>query len=189
MILLITPYLEVQRHVPAWESVMAEPIKLASNLRQATSRLRSADYSLVAADQAMLEAEPEESELMLQHIGTAMPVYLNFAISGPERVLKELRAALSRRRREDVLARQAAERALQAELKGAITAALLSCDLALEVRGLPRVAEDRIRAITNRLQEMRARLGLKESLKDSKTASVRTNKPAPAEKEAAASHA
>src|SRR5215471_2762380 len=140
MILLITPFAEVQRHVASWEAVLAESIRIASSLRQAASRLRSADFSLVAVDQAMLDAEPEEGDLVLQHMGMAIPVYLNFAISGRERVLHELRSALQRRRRENVVAREAAARALQSELKGAITAAALSCDLALEVPGLPRVA-------------------------------------------------
>jgi hypothetical protein len=30
-------------------------------------------------DQFLLETEPEESEQMIEHMGTAFPVYINFA--------------------------------------------------------------------------------------------------------------
>jgi hypothetical protein len=70
---------------------------------------------------------------MLQHLGMASPVYVNFAISGIERVLREVRTALSRRQREEQVARRSAEQAIWSELKESVTALLLSCDLALSV--------------------------------------------------------
>jgi hypothetical protein len=35
----------------------------------------------VVVDQFLLEAEPNESDQMLQHLGSAVPVYVNCAIA------------------------------------------------------------------------------------------------------------
>jgi hypothetical protein len=52
-------------------------------------------------------------ETLQQHMGTAIPVQINFAISGIGRVVRELRAALERRKREVLVARQAAKQTLR----------------------------------------------------------------------------
>jgi len=44
----------------------------------------------------------------LEHLGTSILVPVNLAISGMERLVREVRAALQRRQREEVRARQAA---------------------------------------------------------------------------------
>ena len=59
-------------------------------------------------DQAFLETEPVESDMVLEHIGTAVPVRVNFAINNMERVARELRAALQRHQKEVRLVRQEA---------------------------------------------------------------------------------
>src|SRR5947207_2756235 len=69
--------------------------------------------------------------VLFDHLGPAVPVFVNFGISGVERILRELLAALSRRGREMVLARHVARQALRDELKNDVTALLLSCDFAL----------------------------------------------------------
>ena len=46
---------------------------------------------------------------MFKHLGMAVPVYLNFALAGAERLVRETRSALQRRKREVSLARQEAE--------------------------------------------------------------------------------
>src|SRR5690348_10641862 len=104
--LVLTPSSRTQRNTPsekaqacakALEETIAEPVDTANGLRQAATQLRSQEYSAVVIDQSLLEAEPDESETVLQHIETAIPVHINFAISGIERVVRELRAALHRR--------------------------------------------------------------------------------------------
>ena len=158
MILLITPYASAQHCGQALEEATAESVQVAENLRQAVARLRSTEYLAVVIDQSLLETEPQESELVLQHVGTAIPVYVNFAISGVERVVRELRAALNRRKREESIARQAAERTLRSELKSSVTAMLLSCELALQTPNLPAAATEKLRAVHDLAKDMRARL-------------------------------
>ncbi len=144
----------------ALQEVTTESTQVAASLRQAATQLRAEEYSAVVIDQALLEAEPDDGEMLLQHLGTAIPVYVNFAISGIERVVRELRAALCRRKREALVARQAAEQALRSELKGTMTALLLSCELALSVPNLPATAAARIRVVHDLACEMRTRIGI-----------------------------
>ncbi len=111
-------------------------------------------------NQSFLETEPDESETALEHIGMAIPVHINFAISGMERLIREIRAALYRRKKEGVLARQGAQQALRNELKGTVTALLLSCEMALQAPNLETSAEAKMRAVHELAQEMRAKLEL-----------------------------
>ena len=126
-----------------------QPAHIAASLQDAAGKLRSEEYAAVVLDQFLLEAEPDESERILQHLGTSVPIYTNFAIIGVERVLREIRTALLRRHREEQLARQSAAQALRNELKETVTAMLLSCDMALRVAGMPEAAAEQIRTITN----------------------------------------
>ena len=90
----------------------------------------------------------------------ATPVFVNFAISGIERVVRELRAALQRRTKEVQVARKVAEGALRNELKGTVTAILLSCEMALQAENLPTTAQVKLQAIDELGREMRKKLGL-----------------------------
>jgi len=159
MILLITPSAKVQECAKALEEATAESLQVAPTLRQAAAHLRSDEYSVVVLDQFLVEAEPEESDLILQHIGPAVPMYANFAISGIDRVARELRAALNRHKREVVVARQSAEQTLRNELKGTLTALMLSCELALQAPDQT-TAEVKVRQVYELALEMRNKLGV-----------------------------
>lgn len=158
MILLITPSAKVQDCSKALEDATSEATYVAGTLRQAAAQLRAQEYSAVVVDQSLVESEPDESDLVLQHMGSAIPVYVNFAISGIDRVVRELRAALHRRKREVLVARQAAEETLRNELKGPVTALLLSCEMALEASD-PQAADAKIRKACELAKEVRTRLG------------------------------
>jgi hypothetical protein len=73
----------------------------------AVAKLREQEFSAVVIDQCLMEAEPDEGELML-NISAAFPVYVNCVISGIERVVQEVRSALSGRVREEEIARASA---------------------------------------------------------------------------------
>jgi hypothetical protein len=162
MILLITPSARVQDCARALEEATSEPIQVAASLRQAATHLRTQEYAAVVIDQAVLDAEPDESEVVLEHLGTAVPVYVNFAISGAPRVVRELRVALHRRKKEAVSARLAAELGLRNELKGTVTALLLSCEMVLRQPELSTATLTRVNTIHELAQEMRGKLGIAE---------------------------
>jgi hypothetical protein len=163
MILLITSLAKAQDCAKALQETSGEPVEVAASLREAVAQLQAHEFSAAVIDQLLLDAEPDDVETILKHMGTAVPVYSNFAINGIQRVSRELRSALHRRKRELLVARQEAEQTLRSELRDTITALLLSCELALDVPNLPLFAETKMRAVDALAKEMRTKLGVTEA--------------------------
>ncbi len=132
----------------------------AESLQQAMIRLREQAYSAVVIDQFLMESEPGEGDQLLEHLGTAFPVYLSFAVTGMERLLREVRSALHRRQREETQARRSVEQQIRGEMFESLTVMLLSCDLAMAVPGVPQPAAEKIRVIDHLARDMRQRLGV-----------------------------
>jgi len=95
---------------------------------------------------------------MLEHLGTAIPVQVNLAISGMGRLVREVRAAVQRRQREELNARQAAIGKLQGELNGTLTALLLSSELALETPDLPAAVAEKLQSVHELVKKLRQQL-------------------------------
>jgi hypothetical protein len=159
MILLITPSSRGQECAATLKEATGEETHWAETLPQAVAQLREQVYSAVVLDEFLSENEPGESDQVLEHLGTAFPVYLNFAVSGMERLLREVRSALHRRKREETQARRSVEQQVRSEVCESLTAMLLSCELAMAVPEIPAPAAEKIRMIDNLARDMRLRLG------------------------------
>jgi DNA-binding NtrC family response regulator len=105
MILLITSSAKGPQCVDCLHAATGLETQWAQSLQEAATRLREQTYSAVVIDQFLLETDPGESDQMIEHLGTAFPVYLNFAVTGMERLVREVRSALHRRKREEGAAR------------------------------------------------------------------------------------
>jgi hypothetical protein len=158
MILLVTPSGRANQCARALKENTGEEVVVAENLRQAATWLRSDSYLAVVFDQHILETEPDEIDTAMQHLGTAIPVHVNLAISGLDRLVREVRAAIERRKREEAAARQAAVGALHSELNGTLTALLLECELTLKVPGLPPAAAEKLHSAHALVKKIRAQL-------------------------------
>ena len=158
MILLITSSAKGAQCADALHSATGLEIHWAQTLQEAATRLREETYSAAVIDQFLLETEPIESDQMIEHLGTAFPVYLNFAVTGMERLVREVRSALHRRKREEAAARRAVEDQMRSDMRETLTAMLLSCELAMSVPDVPDPAVEKIRAIDNLARELRFRL-------------------------------
>lgn len=158
MILLITPSERGQQCADSLQVATGEPARWAKDLRAAMTLLREQTYSAAVVDQFLVETEPEEGEQVMEHLGTAFPVYINFAVTGMERLVREVRSALHRRKREESAARRAVAEQMRCEMCETLTALLLSCELAMSVAELPVSAADRIRSIDALARELRLRL-------------------------------
>jgi hypothetical protein len=158
MILIITASSSGQQCVDALKIATNREVQWAQNLQQAAAHLREQTYSAAVIDQFLLETEPEESDQMLEHLGTAFPVYVNFAVTGLERLVREVRSALHRRKREETAARRAVEDQMRSEMGETVTALLLSCELAMSLPGIPPPAAEKIQTIDNLARELRGRL-------------------------------
>jgi hypothetical protein len=158
MILLVTPSKRAPECAAALNQNTGEEISIADSLCHATNQLRATSYRAVVFDQHLLELEPDEVETTMQHLGTAIPVQLSFAVSGVERVVREVRAALHRSTREQAAARRLAAGLLRSELNGTLTALLLECELVREIPGIPPVAAEKMHSALNLIHKLRAQL-------------------------------
>ena len=157
MILVVTPNLAVDC-VEALRQATSEKIVVATSLAEAATLLRAESYLAVVLDQYLLETEPDETETVIRHLGTAIPLQVNLAITGGARLAREVRAAVQRRQREQASARRAAVSTLQSELNGTVTALLLSCELALVAPGLPTTAAEKIESTHELVKKLRSQL-------------------------------
>jgi hypothetical protein len=157
MILLVTLSDRASECAAALHEATGEVVAVAESLARATTLLRAECYLAVVLDQYLLETEADEAGTTLEHMGTAILVQVNLAISGMERLVREVRAAVRRRQREEVRARHAAVGKLHSELNGTVTALLLSIELALEAPGLPAAAE-KLESVHELVQKLRRQL-------------------------------
>ncbi len=118
MILLVTTSERASECAKAVHEATGEGVVVAESLPRAAALLRAEDYRAVVVDQYLLESEPHETQTTLEHLGTAILVQVNLAITGMERLVREVRAAVQRRQREEARARQAALAKLHSELNG-----------------------------------------------------------------------
>jgi hypothetical protein len=158
MILLITPSERGQQCADSLQVATGEQAHWAKDLQEAITLLREQTYSAAVIDQFLVETEPEEGEQVIEHLGTAFPVHINFAVTGMERLVREVRSALHRRKREESAARRTVAEQMRCEMRETLTALLLSCELAMSVPELPIPAAERIRSIDTLARELRLRL-------------------------------
>jgi hypothetical protein len=117
MILFITPSASGPQCADSVHAATGQETHWAKTLQEAASRLREQTYSAAVIDQFLLETEPEESDQMLEHLGTTFPVYVNLAVTGMERLVREVRTALHRRKREEATARRAVAEQMNSEMR------------------------------------------------------------------------
>ena len=158
MILLVTSHEEVRNSTQRFEEGIGDRLEVAESLRLAATKLRSSEYNLVVIDQLLVDAEPYEADTVLQHAGGAIPLQVNFAISDAGRVIREVKAAVARRKREETILQQATQKALLSELREPLTAMLLSCELAMEVPNLPAAAAEQIKSVHRLARTLKTRL-------------------------------
>jgi hypothetical protein len=158
MILLITPSARGQQCADSLNVATGRQTHWAHNLQEGATRLREQTYIAAVIDQFLLETEPEEAEQIIEHLGTAFPVYVNLAVTGMERLVRDVRLALLRRKREESAARRSVEDQMRSEMRETLTALLLSCELAMSVPDVPGPAAEKIKAIDNLARELRLQL-------------------------------
>jgi hypothetical protein len=158
MILLITTSASGPQCADSLYAATGQETQWASTLQEGATRLRERAYSAAVIDLFLLETEPEESDQMIEHLGSAFPEYVNFALTGMERLVREVRSALHRRKREDCSARRAVAEQLHSEMSETLTAMLLSCELAMSVQDVPDPALEKIRTIDLLARKLRLRL-------------------------------
>jgi CheY-like chemotaxis protein len=106
-------------------------VEIASSRRAGLATLRRAEYSLILLDENLAVADVEITESLYEKALATQILEINFALCNSHRILRQVRAAFTRRAHDQVQARKAATIILQNDLKSSVTGLLLESQLAL----------------------------------------------------------
>ena len=157
-VLLVTAMSGAETCASAIGRQLGLTVELAQNRRAALAALRRREYSVMVLDESIVEADPAGAEVLWQQASLAVPIQVNLGISGCNRVLREVRAALQRRERELSLALRAAARLMEGEMNTTLTGLLLQTELALEEPTLPPNVAVKLRQVVELASVLRDQL-------------------------------
>ncbi len=133
-------------------------VDIAGDRREGVAALRRREYLVVVVDEPVAEASPEAADLLWKQAGLAIPLQINFAISGTHRIIREVRSALQRRETEQHLAMRAAAAALENEMRDAVTGLLLHAQLALTEPLISASLTAKLQTVSSLAGDLRVRL-------------------------------
>jgi DNA-binding NtrC family response regulator len=157
-ILIVTGIEGVRNCASVVGAQLGMEVEVAEGRKTALVALRRREFAAVVVDETMAECDPSAAEAIWERAGLAIPLQINFALSGAARVIREIRAALHRREREQGLARRAATAAIESELKNTVAGLLLHSQLALSGGDLPSSVADKLRMVADLAGNLRLQL-------------------------------
>jgi len=158
MILLVTTSSRANECAAALEQGTGQKTQVVASVPQAVTRLQTIEYEALTIDQSLLEADFRALDMLLNHAGTAMPIYVNLALHHTDRVVREAQVALRRAQKEKQWAMAMAERVLRNELRAEVTGILLTSELALRQPAIPEDVVAKIQMVQDMAEKMRTRL-------------------------------
>jgi len=161
MILLVTTSSRAKDYAAALELGTGHKTQVAGSVPQAITRMQAAEYDLLLTDQSLLEADFRALDTLLNHCGTAIPVYVNLALHSSERIVREVQVALRRAQDERAVAERVAGKILRNELRSEVTGILLNSELALRNGALSPEIADKIKSVRELAEKMRSRLEIR----------------------------
>lgn len=134
-------------------------VEIAESRRSAIAMLRRQEFTAVVVDDTLAEGDIHGADQLWSAAGLAVPIQVNFAISSCGRVIRELRAALYRRRLDETRARTSAETNLQADIGSSLTGIVLQLDLLRGGADIPIEFRDRLARLADLTTDLRRKLG------------------------------
>jgi hypothetical protein len=157
-ILMVTGIEGAQNCAAVVETQLGTEIEVAAGRKAALAALRAREYDAVVIDETLAECDPAAAERICEQAGLAIPLQINFAISGAARLTREIRSALRRREREQALAGRAAAAAIETELKSTVAGLLLHSQLALNGEDSGGTTTARLRVVADLAATLRQQL-------------------------------
>ena len=130
-VLLITGIDGAASCAAAMEEQLGMHVEVAATRKAGLAQLRRGQFGVVVVEESLAEGDTSWADQVWESAGLALPVQVNFGVSGCARLTREVKAAVARRANEEVLARRTAILELESELKGSVTGVLLQSELAL----------------------------------------------------------
>ena len=158
MILLVTPAQSAPDCAHALDQAVGEAVTISRDFSEALTHVRTSAFSMVILDRNLLEAERLEASTLWAHMESTTVVELNLALTGVDRLIREVRSTRKCLVHNQAVARENARRMLHGEINQALTGLLLECDLAARIRGLPCSTSERIASIRMVAEKLRQQL-------------------------------
>ena len=133
-------------------------VEVVDGRKAALASLRQKEFAAVVVDETIAECDPAAAEAIWERAGLAIPLQVNFALSGAARLIRDIRAALHRRGREQTLARKAAASAIESEIKSTVAGLLLHSELALSGSDQASPVAERLRIVADLAGNLRRQL-------------------------------
>jgi signal transduction histidine kinase len=133
-------------------------VAVADGRKAALALLRQREFVAVVVDDTVAGCDPAAAEAIWERAGLAIPLQINFALSGAARLVREIRAALHRREREQALARRAAAAAVESQLKSTLAGLLLQSELALSTSDAASPLAERLKVVASLAGDLRRQL-------------------------------
>jgi len=176
-ILMVTAITGVENCAAVLSKQFGIPVVTAATRREAFSFLRRREFAIVVIDSSLVESREDGADSLLMHAGLAIPLEINFAISGCGRLVREVRAALARRELEHELAISVASVSIETEVRETVAGLLLQVQLAIAEPGASSQLSERLRLVLElavSLREKVERSGLRRAEKPVLQHDIRT---------------
>jgi hypothetical protein len=157
-ILMVTGIEGAQKCASVVSTQLGMEVEVAQGRKDAVIALRKREFSIVLVDETLAACDPAAAEMIWAQAGLAIPLQVNFALAGTARLVRDIRAALNRRTREQALAGRAAAAAIETELKSTLAGLLLQSELALKGPQVPPAVAERLRMVADLAGTLRKQL-------------------------------
>jgi len=157
-ILIVTGMEGAENCAAALTKMLELECEVANSRKAALSALKRNEYAAIVVDESIIDSNPAGSDPIWESAGLAIPLQVNFALSGAQRLAREIRMALNRRERERVLSHQAAAAAIETELRSTVAGLLLHSQLAMQDRQIPAPLAEKMRLVANLAGNLRQQL-------------------------------
>ncbi|MGA8086359.1 MAG: hypothetical protein WCA10_03580 [Terracidiphilus sp.] len=157
-ILIISGIEGIRNCAEVFSKQLGMKVDVADGRRTALAVLRHKEFSAVVVDETLAECDPAAADAIWERSGLAIPLQINFAVSGAARIIREIRAALQRREREQTVALKAASASIEMDLKNTVSGLLLHSQLALTQSGVPDAVAEKLRMVVDLAGTLREQL-------------------------------
>ena len=157
-VLMVTTMAGAEGCAQAMAESLGVEVEVAASRKTGLASLRREGFAVVVVEESLAESDPEWADELWELAGLAMPLQVNFAISGCARLARVVKAAMTRRDGELAVAKREAVEALESELKSSVTGLLLESELALREPSISAALEPKLRHLVELAGAIRERL-------------------------------
>lgn len=158
MILLVTGSSRARECAAAIEKKTHHKTLVAHSPAKAIECLQVHECDALVMDESFQQTNSGAENLVVAQGGSTLPIYVNLALHGADRVATEVVCGLQRLVRERTTAMHAAVNEFRSELRGEVTALLLNTELAMREKSLAQSTAEKLNVVHEIAERMRRKL-------------------------------